>query len=429
MTEKYHTVIIGGGCLGTAAAIALCKRLAKEGTDPGQVCLIDKNRLMSGVSARHSGIVRSANADPAAAVLAKHAAQMWENIGKDWGAALDIERTSAIWIASDTEGARSSWQSLRSKLNKCGTEFVEISQAEAMQRCNGTVRFLNDEMCFYEPGAFQVDPVQARAALLDAVVRTGATILENTKVVGFTRDETGQIKSVLTPGQELNTKYIVNAAGPWSPHLFHELGIMIPIGAEPVAVANWRTTSENIVGMPIIADYVHQAYYRSWGADAIHMHQPRKRDSDSPSNIITQDELAKNGADVTLERHNDQLAASQIDNYEKMIRRRFPEVQSANFESGYQSYFDVTPDLRFILGPDHRASNLIHCLGAGQAFKYTPVFGAMMADYVLGDAGDGLADLGRNFSIARFDGELTPGSKQVQTSQPTSKPNHATAGL
>lgn len=68
---------------------------------------------------------------------------------------------------------------------------------------------------------------------------------------------------------------------------------------------------------------------------------------------------------------------------------------------GIVLFFDVTPDLRFILGPDPRVPNLIHSLGAGQAFKYAPVLGEMMASFIVG--GGPLADLGKPFSISRFD--------------------------
>jgi glycine/D-amino acid oxidase-like deaminating enzyme len=71
------------------------------------------------------------------------------------------------------------------------------------------------------------------------------------------------------------------------------------------------------------------------------------------------------------------------------------------FGSGYRSYFDITPDLKFILGPDPRVPNLVHCLGAGQSLKYAPVFAEAMADFVVG--GGETAKLMDSFSIARFD--------------------------
>ena len=37
----YHTVVIGGGCLGAATAISIQRKLNKAG-DSGKVCLVEK---------------------------------------------------------------------------------------------------------------------------------------------------------------------------------------------------------------------------------------------------------------------------------------------------------------------------------------------------------------------------------------------------
>ena len=61
----YHTAVIGGGCLGAAAAISIQRRLKNSGE---KVCLIEKAVLCAAESSRHSGIIRSANADPDIAI-------------------------------------------------------------------------------------------------------------------------------------------------------------------------------------------------------------------------------------------------------------------------------------------------------------------------------------------------------------------------
>ena len=99
MAGKFSTVVVGGGCLGIATAISLAARLRKQGKDPSSVCLIDKFVLAGGLTARHSGIVRSANADAGAAKLAKAASEMWLNIENIWDVELEPERCGAIWIA------------------------------------------------------------------------------------------------------------------------------------------------------------------------------------------------------------------------------------------------------------------------------------------------------------------------------------------
>ena len=94
----YHTVVIGGGCLGAATAISLQRKLNESGKG-GKVCLLDKAVLCAAESSRHSGIVRSANADPDASIMASLSTNMWKNLEKQWGKSMEIDPFGAIWIA------------------------------------------------------------------------------------------------------------------------------------------------------------------------------------------------------------------------------------------------------------------------------------------------------------------------------------------
>ena len=58
-----------------------------------------KRQLSAQESARHSGIVRSANAVARAAKLAKSATDYWKNLVSIWGVQCEYESNGAIWIA------------------------------------------------------------------------------------------------------------------------------------------------------------------------------------------------------------------------------------------------------------------------------------------------------------------------------------------
>ena len=65
--------------------------------------------------------------------------------------------------------------------------------------------------------------------------------------------------------------------------------------------------------------------------------------------------------------------------------QRFSNIDKTVYASGYRSFFDITPDLRFILGKDSKFSNLFHNLGSGQAMKYCPVLGECIAEEIMND--------------------------------------------
>jgi glycine/D-amino acid oxidase-like deaminating enzyme len=173
---------------------------------------------------------------------------------------------------------------------------------------------------------------------------------------------------------------------------------------EPVAVVNWMTSRRELdAPMPIIADYVNLAYFRAWRDGELHMHQPRKRNQRETARAFAENPLAMLGADFVNDPVNQGLGYSQIRLYEDIARRRFDNVDRTVYSAGYRSYFDITPDLKFILGPDNRVPNLVHGLGAGQSFKYAPVFGEIVADCITGDGS--LARQAAGFAIDRFDSD------------------------
>ncbi len=415
MDQNFHTIVIGGGCLGTAAAISIAKLISARGHAADDVCVIDKMVVGSGLSARHSGIVRAANADPAAAVLAQKASEMWTNLERHWGIGIELESTGALWIARDTGGGlNAKWSGLERSLKEKGIVFDKLTLADARQICPDFVRLNDDEVFYHEPGAFQVDPSNVREALYAAIKKNGVTLREKTEVLGFERSPTGEIVKTVTSAGTFGCRHVINAAGPWSPAIFAGTGLSIPVSVEPVHVANWLTSlNEMQAGMPIIADYVNLAYFRKWRDGEIHMHQPRKRGIRETARAFSESPLSVLGVDFMYDPANQALGFSQMRIYEELARRRFSNMDQTVYGSGYRSFFDITPDLRFILGPDHRAPNLIHSLGSGQAFKYAPVLGEMMAQYVGG--GGPLADLGDSFSISRFsDGYMAEFWNKVQ---------------
>jgi len=402
MRDLAHTVVVGGGCLGTAAAVATQRRLRRTGVE-GKVVLIEKSVLGSGISARHSGIVRAANADGAAAALAVEATRMWRDLERHWGVPLRVEQPGAIWIArADATGDNPKWRALQDAMEATGVAFGRISYDVARGLCPPHVKLERDEVFYHEPGALQLDPAEVRATLYAALKVNDVELHEKTAVTGFARAPDGGIREVLTESGAITCSHVVNACGPWSPSVFGSLGLQIPVSVEPVAVINWMTSRHELDGpMPIIADYVNLAYFRAWRDGELHMHQPRKRNQRETARAFAENPLAMMGADFVTDPANQTLSYAQVRLYEDIVRRRFVGLEPMIFGSGYRSYFDITPDLKFILGPDPRVSNLVHCLGAGQSLKYAPVFGEAMADFVTG--GGETAKLVDGFSIARFD--------------------------
>lgn len=401
--KKFHTVVIGGGCLGVSSAISVAKHLKKMGGNPESVCLIEKNVLASALSIRHSGIVRSANADNIAAKLGQISTNMWLNTKDVWGVEIEVERFGALWIAkADINSTNQKWDQLAQDLKSTSIRFKKITRKAAIKICPDYVNLHHDEVFYHEPDAIQVDPASVRNAFYEGIIKSNVTLFEKEEVVSFKKNSNEEIKEIITTNGVIKADHIINAAGPWSPNLFSKIGIAVPVGIEPVYVVNWlNSLLSKKTSMPIIADYVNRAYFRSWRDGEIHMHQPRKRGIHETRTAFTENPISVVGADFINDPMNQTQNYAQIKLYEDIAHNRFKNLEKTIFSSGYRSYFDITPDLKFILGPDNKIKNLIHCLGSGQAFKYSPVFGEMMAEYILKPGL--LSQYGDAFSIKRFD--------------------------
>ena len=99
-------------------AISLQRKLNKIGKKE-KVCLVEKAVLCAAESSRHSGIVRSANADPDASIMASMSSKMWKDLSKVWGIDMELDEFGAIWIAKkNSDGENPVWSQLSKEWTK-----------------------------------------------------------------------------------------------------------------------------------------------------------------------------------------------------------------------------------------------------------------------------------------------------------------------
>jgi len=384
MVEKFHTVVIGGGCLGVASAISLARKLSlKESND---ICIVEKGVLAGGISSRHSGIIRSANASIQAATFAEQSNEMWRNIRDYWNVNIVPEQPGAIWIAkNDKKESAKTWKELEKNLGKVNIDFSQIQSKEIKSLTNNSIRINEkDELYFYEPNAMLFDPIEVRNSMYEAIENNNIELKENTKVIGFELSPNNKIKKIKTNHGTIEAENIINAAGGWSSQIFDSINVKIPVSLQPVYVSNWLISKKKLSqNFPIIADYINLSYFRTWRNGELHVHQPRDRSPSAIARSFAEEPTSMKGADVFFDSSNYTASYSETNKYQEMIRDRFPNSAPYIFNGGYISFFDITPDLKFILGDDKDISNLYHCLGAGQAFKYAPIFGEILSDVIL----------------------------------------------
>ena len=283
------------------------------------------------------------------------------------------------------DGENLPWNDLSERMKKIDLIFRRNISRFTADKCGDTLIIDKDESYYYEPDAFQLDPSILRSVLYDAIDENKVELFEKTEVDAIITNG-NKIVSCTTNNGKFDAKNFVNATGAWSAQLFSKIGLKIPVTIEPVSVVNWMESPRQIkYEYPIIADYTNLCYFRSWRGNKMHAHQPRKRSVYEIAKNFLNDLLCLNGGEYLNEPMNQSLAYNQIKNYEDISKKRFSNIDKTVYASGYRSFFDITPDLRFILGKDSKINNLFHNLGSGQAMKYSPVLGESVAEEIIGE--------------------------------------------
>ncbi|MGR8950065.1 MAG: NAD(P)/FAD-dependent oxidoreductase [Gammaproteobacteria bacterium] len=402
MRHKYHAVIIGGGVLGVASAISLQRRLGKLGK---RVLLIEKRTLGAGASSRHSGIVRSAHRSAHVASWAMQANGMWRELDKHWGVELPVNVTDSLWIAPREQ--THNWQAMSKNLRSVGVDFDQISSTEARSQTHGLIDIGDNDTVFKERNCLLIDPAELRGAMGRALIENDVDFLTQTSVSGLAQSSDGSVREVFTTAGAFECEHLVNAAGAWSSRLFSKLtphrGIEIPISMERVFCANFLADPcDELNSLPLIADYQNNMYVRTWPGAQLHMHTPRSRDRrviERCFEATERGEVRDHAIYDTSSRTPTWVHAAE---YASKLRSRFPSLGTPTQVSGEYSYFDITPDLGFILGADTVIPNLHHNLGAGEAMKFAPALGEVIADSVMGQTSYASKALLSEFSIGRF---------------------------
>lgn len=397
MNIKCDYLIVGGGILGVACAIALAKKTNKT----KKIVLIEKKVICAGLSSRHSGLIRAANASSLAAQLASEAIEMWKYLEDYWGITSSYEKTGAIWIGAKPKNAadKDPWQEISNHMKSLKIDFEEIDKNLVHELTKDVIHTDDNERYFYEPKAIQLNVSDLTESVSDAVMQANVSVYESTEITEIIKNN-DIISQIITNKGTFEPSKVINAAGAWSKKIFEPIGLNIPVTLEPVCIGKWLVGNSKLNHeTPIIADYVNKAYFRRMPGSVIHMHQPRERITTKiAENFLAEEKFLLPDSIYDVDHLN--LPQATVDDYALKISNRFPKIEAPVFIGGYMSFFDITPDLNFILGNDDKVHNLIHCLGAGQALKYAPIFGEIIAEVAIeGESKQYNID---EFSIGRF---------------------------
>jgi sarcosine oxidase subunit beta len=359
MSQTFDAIIIGAGIIGCSTAFQLAQRGLK-------VAVLEKESIGAGSTGKSSAIIRQHYSNELTARMALHSLRVFQNFKEEIGGECGFTRTGFVVIVGpkDVAGLEANVAMQR----RLGIH-TELLSPNIIQEIIPGLEVADFVTAAYEDESGYADPNSTVNAYANAARRLGAKIFLNTPVTGV-RFEAGRVVGVETPQESFAAPQVVNCAGPWGARVAQMAGLQLPINACRVQVAFFRRPAGYEAAHPVIADFIHAAYFRS---ETGHLTLAGLVDP-SEANAIVDPDNYKEGVDNQF----------VLDAGERFVSR-YPPMETSQHTGGFAGLYAITPDWHPIIDELPAGSGFFTCAGfSGHGFKLGPAVGLMVADLVTG---------------------------------------------
>jgi sarcosine oxidase len=355
--RRRHTIVVGLGAMGSAAAAALAGR----GFD---VVGVEQFAPLHDRGSSHgdSRIVRKAYFEhPDYVPLLLRAYDGWavleQACGRQlitWTGALMIGRPESAVVAGTVQ-ATATWQLPH-----------DLLDAKAMADRFGQFRLTADEVAVYERDAGVVDPEATVAVLHEHAREAGAELRFETTIEGWSVTDGGVTVSV--GDERLVADHLVITAGPWAGTL---LDSAFPLTPVRTVTYHFEPMGDRALFAPdrfpafvwelAPGDALYGLADVGSGAPKVGFHH--RRVATDPDHV---------------DRHVD---AEEVEAMRAVLAERIPELAGRCVASAVCLY-TMTPDEHFVIGhlPGSEGRVSVAAGFSGHGFKFVPVVGEVLAD-------------------------------------------------
>ena len=217
MPAATCVVIIGGGIIGTFAALTLARRGIP-------VVLCEKGYIACEQSSRNWGWCRQAGRDEREMPLIVQSLELWRDMNRLTEADTGFRQCGVLYVGeSDADEARFAAWAEMARPYDIGTRIVRGAELAALMP--GASRSYAGGMHVPTDGC--AEPQRAAPAIARAAQRQGAVILAHCAVRGIERAG-GRVAAVITERGRIACDAVILAGGAWSSLFCASLGIRLP---------------------------------------------------------------------------------------------------------------------------------------------------------------------------------------------------------
>ena len=241
-SAKY--IVIGAGIHGLSTAFHLAKALQESNRGSGrEIVVLDKSGIAAGASGIACGVIRNNYFQPAMRRLMAHSVSVWESDPE----AFNYHPVGYMQISH--EGMHEQIACIAQEQKEIGYESVFIEGKKDSQvymknlfddwRAEGITSVLHEKKGGYANNKASVHGLAKKAKA------EGVRILAGIKVVGFKKDTSGAVKTILTDQGRIDCEFIIVGAGPWVKEIWGMLDLPVEVtinvgyGQRHVSVPMW----------------------------------------------------------------------------------------------------------------------------------------------------------------------------------------------
>lgn len=339
--------------MGASAAYHLAARGLKN------IVLLEKAEYFgTGATGRCAGGVRYQFSTEINIKLSLASLPMIERFKEEIGQDVKYRQCGYLLVATNVKDEEAFTRNVELQ-NSLGVQSKLLSGDE-VRACVPLMHF-NDAIAgtFHQKDGL-VDPNSVVAGYVSAAQRMGVKALTRAEVTGI-RISGGQVEAVETTQGLIQTRMILNAAGPWSSQIGQMAGIQMPVIPLRRQMFTTNPLKEIPQDFPFVIDFAQSLYFHREGEGLL---------------IGMSNQKEKPGFDQSVDEE------FELVNLEAAILR-MPLLESASRAAHWAGLYEVTPDGHPIFGATP-IEGFYLCTGfSGHGFMHGPIAGKLMSELIL----------------------------------------------
>ncbi|MEL7396655.1 MAG: FAD-dependent oxidoreductase [Pseudomonadota bacterium] len=366
MKTHAQAVVIGGGVIGCSIIYHLAKLGWKD------VVLLERDELTSGstwhAAAGIHGLHDSANISR----IQHYTMNLYNELEAETGQSCGVFQPGSLYLAQ-TENREHQLKLQAAKARLYGMDFHEISREEAEEK-HPLVNFDGIRCIMWEASGGNVDPSGVTNAYAIGARQLGAEIYRFTPVTG-TQPQPDGTWVVETPKGNIQTDWVINAAGLWGREVAALAGIEVPLQPTEHQYFVTETIPEiEAIGrrLPSVADRDGEYYMRQEGKGLLI--GAYERDMRFWAEDGTPLDFAHDLFPDDLERIAENVMRAMS---------RVPVAENAGIKRVINGPMIWSPDSNVILGPVPELRNYFMCGGIIPGFSQSAGMGQMVAQWII----------------------------------------------